>query len=346
MKGQTLQLPAVFERYRDDIDAGLRVAFNNRELPLYDMMRYHLGWLDEDGRPQSRSGGKALRSTLCLLACEATGGDYRRALPAAVAVELVHNFSLIHDDIQDDDRERHHRLTVWSIWGKPQAINAGTAMRVLASLALRGLQEHGLSIQKQLDAQHLLDKSCLSMIEGQYLDISYESRLDVGVADYLDMIDRKTAALIECALEMGALFGVDDGGVIERFRDFGRNLGLAFQMRDDLLGIWGDERCTGKPRGNDIRRRKKSLPVVYALEKAEGGMRQELLDIYQKGVVDDAALERVLRGLEFLKARTFVHEMAQEYSRRALLEIERLDLSPIIRRDLEEVVHFLIERDF
>ena len=126
-----------------------------RQSPLYDMMRYHLGWIDAQGRPLPGSAGKALRPTLCLLACEAVGGTYHRALPAAAAVELVHNFSLIHDDIQDDDRERRHRPTVWSIWGKPQAINAGTAMRVLASLALSRLSERGVSGEKQLHAQRI-----------------------------------------------------------------------------------------------------------------------------------------------------------------------------------------------
>jgi geranylgeranyl diphosphate synthase type I len=225
-------------------------------------------------------------------------------------------------------------------------MNAGTAMRVLASLAILDLQKRGFSSQKQIEAQRLLDESCLRMLEGQYLDISYESRLDIGVADYLDMIDRKTAALIECALEMGALLGVEDGESIERFGNFGRDLGLAFQMRDDFLGIWGEEVYTGKPRGNDIRRRKKSLPVVYALERSVGGVGRELISIYQKEVIGEADLEIVLRELEVLKARTFVQEMAEAYCQRALLEIEGLELLPLAKKGLEELSHFLIERDF
>ena len=242
-----MKLPVVFERYRSEIDSELRAVLAERESPLYDMMRYHLGWIDWQGRPLSGTAGKALRPALCLLACEAVGGTYHRALPAAAAVELLHNFSLIHDDIQDDDRERRHRPTVWSIWGKPQAINAGTAMRVLASLALSRLGENGVSGEKQLRIQRILDESCLRLIEGQYLDISYESRLDIGVTDYLGMIDGKTAALIGCSLELGAFLGTDDEAVIRGLWNFGRNLGLAFQIRDDILGIWGDEKETGKP---------------------------------------------------------------------------------------------------
>ena len=278
-----MNLPGVFNKYRADIDAELKSVLAERQSPFYDMMRYHLGWVDEKGNVLTSSGGKALRPTLCLLACEAVGGDYRQALPAAAAIELVHNYSLIHDDIQDDDRERRHRPTVWSIWGKPQAINAGTAMRVLANLALLRLKELGVPDQKQLRAHYLIDEKCMSLIEGQYLDISYETRFDITVDDYLDMIRKKTAALIACSLELGALLGTDDEQVIESFRNIGTNLGLAFQIRDDILGIWGDEQKTGKPSCSDIRRKKKSFPVIWAFDKAQGELRTDLLNFYRNG---------------------------------------------------------------
>ena len=340
-----MKLPLIFERYRAEIDAELRSALAEHQSPMYDMMRYHLGWTDEQGRPVEGSGGKALRPTLCLLACEAAGGAYSRALPAAAAVELVHNFSLIHDDIQDDDRERRHRPTVWSIWGKPQAINAGTAMRVVASLTLLRLAERDTPVQKLLRAQRLLDESCLRLGEGQYLDISYESRLDLRVADYLEMIDKKTAALISCSLELGALLGTDDEPVIEGFRSFGRNLGLAFQIRDDVLGIWGDKEKTGKPVGSDIRRRKKSLPVVYALEKAEGKGKTELTKIYQGEIIDDNGLDTVLRILDGVQAQVQAQSMAEEFRERALAEIEKMVLPSWARYGLEEMAHFLVKRE-
>jgi len=226
-----MKLPIVFDKYRAEIDSELRSVLAERQMPMYDMVRYHLGWVDKEGRPTLNSQGKALRPTLCLLACEAITGDFRMALPAAAAVELVHNFSLVHDDIQDNDRERRHNPTVWSLWGKPQAINVGTAIRVLASIALLRLGENGVSAQKQLRAQRLLDESCLKVIEGQYLDISYEPRLDVGVADYIEMIDKKTAALIAGSLELGALLSTDDELVIEHFRNFGRNMGRSRKNR-------------------------------------------------------------------------------------------------------------------
>ncbi len=341
-----MKLPPVFERYRSEIDSELRAVLAECQSPLYDMLRYHLGWIDAQGHPLPGSVGKALRPALCLLACEVVGGEYHRALPAAAAVELVHNFSLIHDDIQDDDRERRHRPTVWSIWGKPQAINAGTAMRVLASLALSRLSERGVSGEKQLRAQRILDESCLRLIEGQYLDISYESRLDIGVADYLKMIDGKTAALIGCSLELGALLGTDDEPVIRGLWGFGRNLGLAFQIRDDILGIWGDEQETGKPLGSDIRRRKKSFPIAYALEKATSKVKTELANIYQNEAIDEDGTLSVLRILDGVGAQQYAQKMTEMYHDKALKEMRDLALMPEARRDLEALANFLVDRNF
>lgn len=341
-----MKLPAVFDTYRGEIDAALHSALAAYDFPLYRMLRYHLGWIDQHGNALSGSAGKALRPTLCLLACQATCGACEPALPAAAALELIHNFSLIHDDVQDDDRERRHRPTVWSIWGKPQAINAGTAMRVVASLTLTRLAEHGASPPKALAAMQRLDEACLRLIEGQYLDISYEERLDVGVAEYLEMVDRKTASLIACSLELGGLLGTDDERTLRALHGFGRELGLAFQIRDDVLGIWGDQKKTGKPVGSDIRRKKKSLPVVYALEQAEGQARRELVRIYGQEAIGDAQLETVLGILADIQAEARTQHMAGECCTRAMAQLDGLALSPWARQNLEEVARFLTWREF
>ncbi len=341
-----MNLPAAFGKYRAAIDSELRMMLAERQSVLYDMIRYHLGWVDEDGNPQEGPTGKALRSTLCLLACEAVGGEYRQALPAAVAIELVHNFSLVHDDIQDDDRERRHRPTVWNIWGKPQAMNAGMAMRALASLTLLRLNERAVSAEKQLRVQRLIDESSLRLIEGQYLDISNESRFDIGVSDYLDMIDKKTASLIACSLEVGALLGSDNDYLPDSFRDIGGNLGLGFQIRDDILGIWGDEEKTGKPLGSDMRHRQKTLPIVYALGKADGRLRQELVSIYQNGAFDEGDIVTVLTILDTVDAQLQAQKMAERYCDKAIEAIAKLALLPSAKHDLEKVAHFLVERSF
>lgn len=340
------KLPAVLERYRIEIDAELRSVLAERRSPLYDMMRYHFGWIDEKGNPQQGLVGKALRPTLCLLACEAVGGDYHQALPAAAALELVHNYSLIHDDIQDDDRERRHRPTVWSIWGKPQAINAGTAMRLLANIALLRLGGHGVSLQKQSRVQYLLDETSLRLIEGQYLDISFESRFDTTVGDYLSMIEGKTASLIACSVEVGALLGTDDEGLIQSFRNIGRNLGLAFQIRDDILGIWANHEETGKPLGSDIRHRKKTLPIVYALEKTDNGLKEELVNVYQNSVIGESAVATVLRILDVVDAQASAQRMVERFCSEAAQITGRLALAPSARHDLEELVYFMAERNF
>jgi geranylgeranyl diphosphate synthase type I len=310
------------------------------------MIRYHLGWVDAEGVPQFGSAGKALRPTLCLLACESVSGEYRQALPAAAALELVHNYSLIHDDIQDDDRERRHRPTVWAIWGKPQAINVGTAMRILSNTALRRLEEMGIPAGKQSRIQRLLDEASLRLIEGQYLDISYENRFDITANDYLNMIEGKTASLIACALEIGALLGTNEEHLIEGFRNFGWNLGLAFQIRDDILGIWGNQDSTGKPLGSDIRRRKKTLPIVYALEKAHDGLKQELIQIYQNGALDDLSTANVIRILEMMGTQTSTQQMTERYCCEARRIIGELVVKPASRSTFDELINFTEERSF
>jgi geranylgeranyl diphosphate synthase type I len=339
-----MQLPAVFERYRPEIDAELRSVLDGRRLPLYDMMRYHLGWTEEDGRERTAPAGKALRPTLCLLACEAAGGDYRRALPAAAAVELVHNFSLIHDDIQDDDRQRRHRPTVWAVWGKPQAINAGTAMRILTNVALARLGGAGTPPEKVLAVQRLVDETSLELIEGQYLDIAFERRLDITMVDYLRMIGGKTAALIAGALEIGARLASEDGTAITGFRELGWNLGLGFQVRDDILGIWGDRDVLGKPLAGDIRRRKKTLPVVYALENARDGYKERLLSFY--GGNNGASVADILDILDRAGAPTYAQKMNEGYCREARRILEGLDIAAGPRRDFEELIAFLEVRVF
>src|SRR5205823_4160840 len=208
---------------------------------LYRIIRYHMGWEEPDGRPGPGAGGKALRPALCLLACEAVGGDIDRCLPAAAAIELIHNFSLIHDDIQDQDRERHHRPTVWTVWGVPQGINAGDGLWALANRAFLRGAERGVDAAIILRAYAMLNDACLTMIEGQALDLSFEEGRAAGdglapvtVEAYLDMIARKTGALLAASLGIGALVGSGDALTAAAFHRFGAQLGRIYQVQDDL----------------------------------------------------------------------------------------------------------------
>ncbi len=225
------------------------------------MSGYHMGWLDDSGRERKTVTGKLVRPSLCLWACEACGGDVNRALPAATAVEWVHNFTLVHDDIQDGDRSRHGRPTVWALWGVAQAINAGDALH---ALAFRVLSKSDADPQRSLCAVRALSTATLEVVEGQCLDLALEGRVHVTLRGYLRMVRAKTGALLGAALEMGALLSGAPEKTVRQFRRAGYLLGLAFQMRDDWLGTWGDSTLTGKSSAGDVGRRKASYPLVAA----------------------------------------------------------------------------------
>jgi geranylgeranyl diphosphate synthase type I len=342
-----LVLPAAFARYRGALDETLRSLLGEGLPPgrhpeeLHRMLRYHMGWTDAEGRSLRGDGGKALRPTLCLLACEAAGGDWRDALPAAAALELVHNFSLVHDDIQDRDRERRHRPTVWSVWGEAQAINAGDALLILGRLALLRLADRGLPAPRVAEAARVLDERTLEIVEGQALDLSFEERLDVDEDAYLEMIEKKTGALFDCALRLGALVGSDDAATAEGLGECGRWLGVAFQVRDDALGIWGAESKTGKPPAQDVRNRKKSLPAVYALARS-----QELRRVYSRPSLSEADVSLVLRELDAVGAAGYCRRAAEEYRGRALAKLDSLPLKEGPADELRRIADFLLERDY
>ncbi len=282
------------------IDAELRATLDFRLPPPDDyarMLYYHLGWIDE-GQP-SPVAGKRTRPTLTLL-CAAASGDWTHALPFAAAVELIHNFSLVHDDIQDESQLRRGRATVWKLWGKPQAINAGDALFTYAHLAIQRARLYGLDTAIVLEAFQLLDTTCLHLTQGQHHDMAFETRGDVTADEYLQMIEGKTASLIATAAECGALAAGEPPEVRQHYREFGRHLGLAFQIRDDILGIWGDSSITGKSAATDILARKKTLPVLYGL-----GRDPALRAAYRPESEGGAAVADIVAALEACGARAF-----------------------------------------
>jgi len=237
---------------------------------------------------------------------------------------MLHNFSLIHDDVEDDSPTRRHRPTVWALWGVPQAINAGDAMFTLARLALHRLAGRPIPPAMAMDACMIFDHACLRLTEGQYLDMSFEGRLDVAVEEYLAMIEGKTAALLSASLELGALVGGADEATRRHLAEFGRSLGLAFQMQDDILGIWGDEAVSGKSAASDILARKKSLPVVYALEDARVG--EELRARYAQSIAP-TGVPAVLDLLAQAGAQEYTVQATRTAHRQAL---HALDASGVL----------------
>ncbi|MFQ6090809.1 MAG: polyprenyl synthetase family protein [Candidatus Bipolaricaulia bacterium] len=341
MTGQALAAPRILGRYRGAIERELRELVADHKLPLYQMIRYHLGFEDRDGGNIDHYAGKALRPSLLLFAHEALGGELREALPAAVAVELTHSFSLVHDDIQDRDLERHGHPAVWQLFGVGQAINAGDALRELAALSMLELQGR-FPPEVILGALQLLDRATLEMIEGQYLDLGFEAQSKVTIQDYLEMIERKTGALLGAALEIGAKLAGGDQQVIQSFKNCGRRFGLCFQIRDDILGIWGDRSRTGKSTTTDILRRKKSLPIVYLLNSPQGA---ELRPIYQKAALDKGDLRSVMEMLDEAGAREWSEGIAEEHCRQALAELKGMELPRWAGELLEELAQFLLTRE-
>lgn len=282
---------------------------------FYQIMAYHFGWLDRHMAPSAAAPGKRLRPALCFLVCEALGVEPVRVLPGAVAVELVHNFSLVHDDIQDRSHLRRHRETVWSIWGIPQGINVGDGLFAIAQLAL--LEDDGHAKSDVARAALLLNRTCVALCEGQFLDLDLQDSTDVTRDHYMAMVQGKTAALFQCAAELGALLAAADDETIELFGRFGRSLGLAFQMQDDLMGVWGEKSETGKPAA-DVLSRKRALPVVIAWERAAGADSERLRYLYTRSEpLTDEEAEWVVDLFERLDLRQEVARMAHEEFKRA-----------------------------
>jgi geranylgeranyl diphosphate synthase type I len=254
----------IYPALREELQEAVAPAGEHSTAGLLEMITYQLGWTGEDAGPKAE--GKQLRAVLTLLASEAAGGEWRNALPAAAAVELLHNFSLIHDDIEDLGETRRGRPTVWKIWGKAQAINTGDAMFSLANIALLRLADT-VSTKAALQAGALFHATCLRLTQGQHLDISFEELLEVELETYWKMVAGKTAALLSFCLQAGALSAGADLELQSHYRDYGHYLGMAFQVQDDILGIWGEVDQTGKSITDDLVARKKTLPVLFGLSQ-------------------------------------------------------------------------------
>ncbi|MBV9140392.1 MAG: polyprenyl synthetase family protein [Pseudonocardiales bacterium] len=250
---------------RTILEPALRAAVDTLPSAMRRIAGYHFGWWDEQSQPESApngtaKGGKAIRPALVLLSAQAVSGAPAAAVSAAVAVELVHNFSLLHDDVMDADLTRRHRPTAWSVFGVNAAILAGDA---LLTLALDVLAASGNPAATE--GIRMLSAAVQDLVEGQSADLAFEQRAQVELAECLRMAQGKTGALMGCACAVGACFGGGSPDHVAHFHDFGAHVGLAFQHVDDLLGIWGDPALTGKPVYSDLHSRKKSLPVVAAL---------------------------------------------------------------------------------
>jgi geranylgeranyl diphosphate synthase type I len=333
--------PELLAWSRDTVEPALRSAVGT----LPDSMRliagHHFGWWDEQGRPVRASGGKAVRPALVLLAAEAAGGEPDAAAPAAVAVELVHSFSLLHDDVMDGDMTRRHRPTTWTVFGVGAAILAGDA---LLTLAFEVLASSGRPSARE--SMRHLSTAVQRLVAGQGADISFESRWDVTLSECLAMATGKTGALLGCAAALGTLFGGGTADQVERMRIFGERIGLAFQLIDDLLGIWGDPQITGKPVHADLRARKKSLPVVAALTSGtpEG---RELRGLFgrEDRPLSDAELVRAAELIEAAGGRAWCQAKADEFLTEGLRELRASIPAERATAELVTLARMVTDRD-
>lgn len=328
--------PSTVERARTLVEPALRAAISRLDPWCAHVSTYHFGWCDADGRATPGRGGKAVRPAVALLAAEAVGAPEPVAIPGAVAVELVHNFSLLHDDLMDRDVERRHRRTVWALWGPATAILAGDALLALAHEILLESPAPGAT-----RAAWLLASATRELTRGQVADLAFETRDDVGLDECLDMARAKTGALLAASAGIGAVLAEAPPATVAALQAFGREVGLAFQLVDDVLGIWGDPAVTGKPVHSDLRSRKKSLPVTWAATHGDAELRQWVVE---PGPPAEDELPRIASRLDRAGARDWALAEAGQRMRDAEQALAAVDIKPQARAELIQLAHYIVDR--
>lgn len=325
---------------RPEIESHLKKVIDNSIPTQYSelkgMLTYHMGWEGDGAGLEAQ--GKRVRPLMLLLCVEAAGGEWLKALPAASAVELLHNFSLVHDDIQDQSILRRNRQTLWIKWGTAQAINAGDVLFTISYRALQELMDY-LPSDTVLEAFKLLQNTCLRLTEGQYLDISYETLRELHEDAYWPMIGGKTSALLSCCAELGALVAGTNLDIRNAFREYGYSLGLAFQVLDDWLGIWGDVDLIGKSTESDLVAGKKTLPVIFAI--AHPG---KFAARWHQGKIRPDEARDLAALLKEEGAYEYTLQTAQTLTEKALCFLQQAILPNNAGRALVELTHSLLGR--
>ncbi|WP_326834480.1 polyprenyl synthetase family protein [Amycolatopsis rhabdoformis] len=331
-------VPESLGRTRDAVQPALRAAVDRLDETSRAISAYHLGWTDADGNPVSGNGGKAVRSALAVLSALAAGAPAETGVPGAVAVELVHNFSLVHDDLMDGDTERRHRPTVWALWGAPAAILTGDAMLALAQeVVLDSGSAHAIP------AARLLSETTRRLIHGQVLDVQFEQRDDVTLPECVTMAGGKTGALLSGSAAIGAVLAGAPAETVDALAVFGEEVGLAFQLVDDVLGIWGDAAVTGKPVYSDLRARKKSLPVTYAITHG-GATGRELAEwLAGEETGDETELARVAALVASAGGRDWATAEAARRVETAERALSAIPAGP--RDELIGIARFIVHRE-
>ncbi|GAA1250429.1 polyprenyl synthetase family protein [Kitasatospora nipponensis] len=342
-------VPGLLARGRSLCTPPLRAAVARLAPPMDAVAAYHFGWTDRLGNPTAGDGGKAVRPALALLSAEAAGAPAAAGVPGGVAVELVHNFSLLHDDLMDGDETRRHRATAWTVFGPAQAILVGDALATLATeVLLDAGQAHGTTPTDAARAVRLLTTATRKLIDGQARDLSFERRDAVTVEECLEMEGGKTGALLAAAAAIGAVLAGADDRTADALERYGHHLGLAFQAVDDLLGIWGATEVTGKPHWGDLRQRKKSLPVAAAL--AEGGaasrrLAELLADPQGRGEESEEVLAGRAALIEQAGGRAWTQDEARRQHKTALAALDEVPMADAVREHFVALAEFVVVRE-
>lgn len=332
--------PSALRRARDAVVPATRTFIARLDETSAAIASYHLGWTDVGGAPTGGDGGKAVRPALATLSAQAAGAPARTGVPGAVAVELVHNFSLVHDDVMDGDTERRHRPTVWAVWGTTSAILTGDALLALAQeVLLDSASPHRAA------AARLLAEATRHLVRGQVQDVAFERRCDVTLEECLEMVSGKTGALLSASAAIGAVLAGAPRDVVGALSTFGAQLGIAFQLVDDLLGIWGDPAVTGKPVFSDLRSRKKTLPLTYALTHGGPAGRELACWLAGSDTPGEAGLRRVAELVEAAGGRDWAAAEAQRRITAATDALAGVPMRAGPREDLIAIAHFIVARE-
>lgn len=338
----SLPLSRQLDSYRAEVENDLKLALASlRSAPHSEMGRmvdHHFGWIPDE--PERR--GKRIRPLLTLGVCHAAGGDWEKAVPAASAIEIIHNFSLVHDDIEDRSESRRGRNTLWVEWDLAQALNTGDALLILSQLCALRLRSPSISSERTLAVMEELNRACLQLTFGQHLDLAFEGRAGVTAEQYLEMIAGKTASLLAAAAAVGAMLSRQASPTqVHHYRQFGLNLGLAFQLQDDILGIWGSPDVTGKPAGDDLALKKKSLPVIIGLNEST-----QFSQLWSSQDPTEAAVQNLAELLRDTGALDRTRALAEQHTQKALAALAEAGPDPDDHEELRSLAGWLLARKF
>ncbi len=336
-----ISLPERYEAYRQGVDEELKAVFEPRQGFLYRVLRYHLGWVDQQGQPEPGTTPLHFQAMLALAACDSLGGDFRNAIPAAASVELVHNFTMVHSDVQSGRAEASDRPSIWWVWGPAQAINAGDGLHALGRTTMMRLAQRGISPDRVLSAVRSLDRACLTLCEGQYMDLEFQEQIMVTSAAYLDMVDRKSGALAGSAAEAGAIVAGANDSICGALRDAGRLLGSSWQITQDIYDLWG-KRGDGMTPSN-VLNKKKSLPLIHTLENSTVAVKRELGSIYMKRVLEPEDAGRLIAILNEADAKTTAEAKARELVDQALEKASEAGITGDERHQFQQLGEWVLE---